>query len=710
MASIKKMQEDTIASINTSKAMIDKVISIMEIVLVSPSLSVTFSTSPIKFLLQILKQLGITKDEIEKWLTHFLVAVIPALEISVKAILLTNLKNLISCSVDPRIPEKYRKRHKEYDNDWNTSQEYGIDINIESIDFMDKLSINPLSSFGSMWYFGLENIEDSYKLARAYDMDAFLWFVIHKGKFPNSALIDNINDIGGTYHGGNVESILPENGSLLSTVDVTYNKANPSTILLGNTFAYNGGGHVISMCIDRKLDNKNNMLKNTIVPVSDDWSSVNWYANTRDANKNEKGICNIQYIDQASSDAPINGLVNNKFRFTILPKPYIHIPILSEGEPPWRFKKMLFNDKGEYDKNGRFTFAHQPIEDIIETDEGKVITFMTNNTVVRMNVKSGEVKVDSPSDLVKDLMECYPGLTLFEFNYDYIMSVKLFDAKVLAHALMESVLNTQLGVELGINLRNQEGTETIKEIIKNIIDTDDSDISDCYYSFDNSKYEALLRKSEEKRARQQRFGNVTHEVGSFESVNDILNEYNSNAELHEQIDVLHRAITQASVTVSEGVDERNKVDVEFNFVLDLVEALTTAIVNGILSPKVLMLLEVNQKIMGGTWEKFTLSDLLKSMSSVIIAIVKEVRDLVIQELLKLVAKELEPIIQMLGSILVREQIENYSDAILEIVRNCPFVWFNFGNQYQGTKLDTVDYADIDVSYTKEGEQPSTNKC
>ena len=47
---------------------------------------------------------------------------------------------------------------------------------------------------------------------------------------------------------------------------------------------------------------------------------------------------------------------------------------------------------------------------------------------------------------------------------------------------------------------------------------------------------------------------------------------------------------------------------------------------------------------------------------------------------------------MLASILLREQLENYSDAILEIIRN------------------TVDYADIDTSHNKEGEQPSTNKC
>lgn len=725
MASVKKMQEEAMASIDTAKALVDKVLTIMEIIIVDPSIALTFSANPIGFLIQLLKHLGVTREEIELWLTDFLIAVVPILETAVKAILLTNLKNMISCSVDPRIPEKYRKQHKAITN-YNTSQEYGIDINIESIDFMDKLSINPLGEFGSNWYFGLEGVEDSYKFARADDMDAFLWFVIHKGKFPNSSAISQLSDIGDI--GGQNSKVTPTNGngSLLSTVDVVYDKDSSSKILLGNTFKYQGDAHVISMCIDRKLGDSGNTIRNTLVPVSDDWSSVNWYArradqlgknlgfgwsvNQRTGNigyegkgrnfSRERGLCNLQYINQSSSDAPLTGLVNNKIRFTILPKPLIHIPVLSKGEPPWRFKKMLFNDKGEYDSNGKYT--------LVDISDSQDLTYLDG--AVKIDPKSGAVTVTDKDKVIKNLMECYPGLTVFEFNYDYVMSIKLFDAKVLVHSLMESVLNMNMGISVGLGVRHQEGTETIKEIIKNILESDDSEINDCYYTFDNSKYDALLRKAEEKRARQERFGNVTHETGLFDSVNDILNEYDANAELNEQVDVLHRAITQAAVTVSEGVPDSDKFDVEFNFIFDLIEALTTAIVNGILSPKVLMLLEINQKIMGGTWEKFTMKDLLEALRTIIMAIVKEIRDMVIQELLKLVLKALEPIIQMIASILLREQLENYADAILEIIRNCPFIWFRFSHKYEDTKLDTVDYADIDVSHNKEGEQPSTNKC
>ena len=93
----------------------------------------------------------------------------------------------------------------------------------------------------------------------------------------------------------------------------------------------------------------------------------------------------------------------------------------------------------------------------------------------------------------------------------------------------------------------------------------------------------------------------------------------------------------------------------------------------------------------------------------IISLIKEVRDLVIQELLKFVLKQLEPLKEMIESILLREQIENYTEAINDIIRNCPSIWFKFGNQDLQTKLDTVDYADIDVSSTRADDKPN-NKC
>jgi len=748
MASVKQQQQDTMASIDTAKAMLDKVLVLLQLIEDQPSLTLTFATNPIGFLLQMAEHIGITYDDIRLFLTNFLIYVVPALEIAVKAILLTNLKKMVSCSIDPRIPDKYRKRHKAI-TDFNTSQEYGIDINIESIDYLNKLATNPLSEYGSDMYFGLEGVSDVYKFARADDFDAFLWFVIHKGHFPNSARISDIDDLTGRTEDGNTTAkVLPINGSLLGEVTFESGEGS-SSILPGNTFAYSQTSHIISMCIDARREKENNkIIKNTLVPVSDDWNSVNWYirrasqlgknlgfgwgVNQQTGNSYYKGkldlehsdvkernyskeraICNLQYLDQSlSEDSPLTGLVNNKIRFTILPKAYMHVPSLVSGEPPWRFKRMLFNEKGEYDPNGKYTFAPsgETVESIGEGENKmKVVTFEGLNTKVQLVVKNGNVYVENPQDLVKDLFECYPGLTVYEFNFDYVMGMRLFDAKVIATTLLDSVINARLGISVNFGMERQEAIDELREIIRNIVNSDDSNVEDCYFKFDNKRYESLLRKSQEKRARQERFGNVTKESNGFENVHKILEEFDANAELVKQVEILNRAITQTSANITAGVDAEDEFKVHFDFVTDLIEQLTFAIVSSILSPKVLMLLEVNETLMGGKWEKITMKDLLEAMRSIIISIVEEIRDLIIQELLKLILKYLEPIVATLHSLMLREQVEAYVDAINEILRNCPSLWFTFGGRDLETKLDTVDYADIDTSYANI-ERPELNNC
>ena len=53
MANIKDKQQEAMATIDTAKAMVDKVIAIMNIMLASPSISLTFATNPIGYILQL---------------------------------------------------------------------------------------------------------------------------------------------------------------------------------------------------------------------------------------------------------------------------------------------------------------------------------------------------------------------------------------------------------------------------------------------------------------------------------------------------------------------------------------------------------------------------------------------------------------------------------------------------------------------------------
>ena len=693
MAKKDKLISEALSKIDMAQAMADKVLIILD--LIQSNKSYPLDLNAMSFLMDILKSLGVSFDVIEEWLTNFLVYVIPTLELSTKAYLLSNLKNMVGCSTDPRIPEKYRKKHKSQD-DTESSQERGIDIDIESIDYLDKLSISPLSDNGKGLYFGLDGINDSYKFARADDFDAFLWFVIHKGKFPNSSIVkldENNNLILGNH-----KTTKNYKGSLLSSLEVTYNEDDPSTILLGNTFQYESG-RTISMCIDIKYNDKGKILNNTIVPISDDWSSVNWY--TRRANyftKNIIGdkaskisakrdyskeipICNIQYIDQGSTDSPVIGTVNNKLRFTILPKPLVYI-----NPKELTIKKILFNENGDFDKNGKYTLSDTKFDEIFKKEKSKDFEFNEGK---------------SKADVIRSMYECYKGLTIYEFNYDLIMGMKLFDARSIVSALFDTLQNASLGLNVGLEERHQESTDTIKEIIKNIINTDDSTVNDCYHTFSNERYNMLLSNTANKRLNR---------TDKFYDAKQILSASLSGDTVNEE-EVLHRAITQAKVTVTEGSDGSDEYGIANNFIFSLLNNLITAIVQSLLSPKLLMVIVVNQSMMGGgKWEKFNFSNLFKALQDIIVGIVKEVKDLIIDKLWKLVAIRLDPLITITSDEIVKEQLDSYADVLREIMKYAPYVFHFIGGQRQDTKIDDVDYADIDIPSENNQDTPNTNNC
>lgn len=693
MAKKDKLISEALSKIDMAQAMADKVLIILD--LIQSNKSYPLDLNAMSFLMDILKSLGVSFDVIEEWLTNFLVYVIPTLELSTKAYLLSNLKNMVGCSTDPRIPEKYRKKHKSQD-DTESSQERGIDIDIESIDYLDKLSISPLSDNGKGLYFGLDGINDSYKFARADDFDAFLWFVIHKGKFPNSSIVKldkNNNLILGSH-----KTTKNYKGSLLSSLEVTYSDDDPSTILLGNTFQYESG-RTISMCIDIKYNDKGKILNNTIVPISDDWSSVNWY--TRRANyftKNIIGdkaskisakrdyskeipICNIQYIDQGSTDSPVIGTVNNKLRFTILPKPLVYI-----NPKELTIKKILFNENGDFDKNGKYTLSDTKFDEIFKKEKSKDFEFNEGK---------------SKADVIRSMYECYKGLTIYEFNYDLIMGMKLFDARSIVSALFDTLQNASLGLSVGLEERHQESTDTIKEIIKNIINTDDSTVNDCYHTFSNERYNMLLSNTANKRLNR---------TDKFYDAKQILSASLSGDTVNEE-EVLHRAITQAKVTVTEGSDGSDEYGIANNFIFSLLNNLITAIVQSLLSPKLLMVIVVNQSMMGGgKWEKFNFSNLFKALQDIIVGIVKEVKDLIIDKLWKLVATRLDPLITITSDEIVKEQLDSYADVLREIMKYAPYIFHFIGGQRQDTKIDDVDYADIDIPSENNQDTPNTNNC
>lgn len=733
------------------------------------------ANNPLMFILNLLNHIGITEEALKKWLVNFLIVTLPIIEMGVKAILLANLKKRISCSSDPRIPAKYRKKHSLDDENYTNTN--GIYVSVDAIDIFDKLSISPLSDEGRELYFGTSGVENAYQFARAYDFDAFLWFVMHKAKFVNPTEIEYGDDNNKykykdlneffvkTYNSAGIDG-----WSLLDDLKVKFKFVRPigddqnkgSKILPGNTFVYKDG-NIISMCINAKYGTtfvntnvepitqesfgkeflKPNfvlykyIIENELVPVSDDWKSCNWYGYLnlaksfksyfkddgiieRDYSK-EKAICNIQYFENAIDKDNASDPIGRKFLVSILPKPFVHKP--HQGEPLWRFIRLLFDYDGSPNKKGKYSIKNEDFIEI-ECEPGYVCYQGEKNGVIatiRVDKKTGDYRfsnINSYEDLAKlanlFLIECYPGLTVYEFNYDYIMSLRLFDPKVVAASLIKAALNTDLGISINFSIEKAERQEMIRQIIKNVIENNESEAMDCFYNFSNAKYEKLNRIAEEKRLHINKVGNSTVKA-NYENVQNILNEYDDNATLETKTDVLTRAINLASVEASNGIkNTSDKLHVQKLFIWNIIQNLLNAIVEGILSPKVLMLLQVNQKIMDSEIGKpITWKDVLNSMFDVIYGIIKEIVDMVCVELLNMLLKQLEPLKNLMIELVANEKVKRYRELVQTIINNCAPLAFDilslFGNQFDNTVITNVDYADIDRNEVAV-DKPKTNNC
>lgn len=723
------------------------------------------ANNPLMFILNLLNHIGITEEALKKWLVKFLIVTLPIIEMGVKAILLANLKKRISCSSDPRIPAKYRKKHSLDDENYTNTN--GIYVSVDAIDIFDKLSISPLSDEGRELYFGTSGVENAYQFARAYDFDAFLWFVMHKAKFVNPTKIDYKENLS-KYFKDKFYSSGVDGWSLLSDIKIKFNFVQPigdnqnkgSKILPGNTFVYENG-NIISMCINAKYGTTfantnvepitqeafdNGLLKpnfvlykyiteNELVPVSDDWKSANWYGYLnvfksfgsyyakdgiikRDYSK-EKAICNVQYFENAIDKDNASDPIGRKFLVSILPKPFVHKP--HSGEPPWRFIRLLFNYDGSPSKNGKYSIKSEEFDESNKEDYVEYTSTKNGVTAtIRVDKKTGEyyfLNVTSYEDLAKlanlFLAECYPGLTVYEFNYDYIMSLRLFDPKVVAASLLRAALNTDLEFSASFSIEKAERQEMIRQVIKNVIESDESEAMDCFYNFSNAKYEKLNRIAEEKRLHINKVGNSTVKA-NYENVQNILNEYDDNATLETKTDVLTRAINLASVEASNGIkNTSDKLHVQKLFIWNIIQNLLNAIVDGILSPKVLMLLQVNQKIMDSEIGKsITWKDVLNSMFDVIYVIIKEIVDMVCVELLNMLLKQLEPLKNLMIDLVANEKVKRYMEMIQTIIKNCdflPFYFSIFGNKFDNTVITNVDYADIDRNEVAV-DKPKTNNC
>lgn len=778
------------------------------------NVSLGVSINPWDFLLEIISK-KVTDEEMMEWLVKVMTELLPVIELGIKGVLLSNLKSLIDCNLDPRIPYWLRKSYKS--PLWNGNvDKNGFIFNLKAIDYCNMLSISPLSQLGQQKYFGtkcyytfnkgklastkyysykeavkaleqyadekdefdetltVENIiqkgeiNNVYELARANDFNAFLWFVKNKARFIHNI---HINDENIKSFQDNNQNPFSNNEyvnilhSLNAVIEIDRNR--PISKLSQGVTITQGKYNIVSLCIksqskinegenkftdDNGLDygsinvltenaclegaSKTNTLK--FVPVSSDYDSANWYVNSgtyfnfllkeekrvlRDYNT-DFAICNIENITADEAVATETNVVpyGEYIRFTVLPAPFVHLPQMNFkleengkktelsviGEPPWRIKRILFNADGEADPSGKYSVvAYDFNESGYYYSLKRPYDDSTSPTRLVIDSKTGEYSLEGTDLSV--LYECYPGLTVYDFNYHFVMGMQLFDPTVIASNLMEMITNLRVNgsINIGVGL---DKTETayqmrIAEIVKNVIEDSGYESSDCFYSFSNDKFNSMLEKAELKRSQGYPFENSASNVAivNMDEAYSILSEFDDSASLQVNKDVLTRAITKATATITDEALPEDAYNLKLKIIQELIKGFTLTIVQTILTPKIVLLFEINKRMLGSDGTVLSFEEFIDSISTLLVSIVRQIADMILRELLRWAQIIILDLIEKLAAMLLTEKVEYYTRLMIRLLKACSFRIKR--SKPLDSMLDNVDYADID-----EVDRPQSNEC
>ena len=301
--------------------------------------------------------------------------------------------------------------------------------------------------------------------------------------------------------------------------------------------------------------------------------------------------------------------------------------------------------------------------------------------------------------------------TIFEFNHEFLTSIKLYDAKVIVAEIVENLFGEgNFTVNLGFSLNEQIIQGKIQQIIKKVIESSDLEVNDCFFSFSNEEYNEMLEVAERNRYNMHNNGNGYYEVDAQEVLNQ-LNNITSTSTLNEDKAVISKTLYDITATPAQDPSATVSLGVSYDWQFELMRMLVYPFVRPLFTPKVIFLLMVNKKIMGSLDDNKTVDfntiveDLMNGLFIIIKDIIVKLKDMLIDMFLSYILKKLSPLLALFASRLLLEALTMYKDLLTEILNACKLtIWNPFGaNNGLNGQLDDVNYADIipaDITQTE----------
>lgn len=641
--------------------------------------------NPFQFVVSILQRVA-GYDRVVEFLTEIVAYGLPMLEDSMKIALINSLKDLFSCSVNPIIGE--------------TLINEGVVLDLSTVDLVNILEHCPLGvdneffkTNGSFFYFDVDRFSVPDQLERCKDLNAVIWYTKHRA-------IDRTVWYGYLHQDEEHETLLMQNG------------VSPGT------FASEKNG-IITMEYSEQYsglkDSMGNPLKPNQCPASNCLHI--FLGNTKGitsqtapsydeiAEKNENFLAFKASISSLLASLTARMLLTNDINEQADLQCEINITkaiksAIDDGVPVNTIMPNL------------------PIDE--ETDRryitiGDVTIYLSEYTYTNTKFDIAEEKKQYNTELSQIVNQYqyrqpqenyYYGKTLFEFNTDYVMSVKFFDSKVL-YAQIVDIMTGCFGISLNLSFEERLIRNEVEKMLQQIIENDNTTtVSDCFFTFNNDEYNLLIDKTEKERI--GKYTGDTYAYGStidYDKIYEELNQVSNSATLSEQVSIFKHAINEISRTIKPEVyDDTDKYSLNFSFLNNLLRSLTLSIVYGIISPKIYILMAINLKILGRD-PNFDVAGFIEYFKTMLINLIRSITDNILSQMNDWLISLTKELVQRLADRLLFEQAQYYMQLLMSCMRAFRIMWGN-----QDWNMADVEYADIVPSENSTTVAPTNTNC
>ena len=680
MANLQKTKSEALATIDAALAILNK---FPEIETANSTLSFNTSSNPFPFLMDCFKSTT-GYNILIKILSKFIMLGLPAVEIAVKGVLLANIKNILSCAIDPFISDEILRN--------------GIVFNLQQIDITDTLRYRPLDEIGKYYYFdnykkltvtdstGKEKQIDIPKqvddLKVSKDFNCLIWYMKHIASFREvwgqqpDATGGRTNDIENNDIYWNKKKKKCRKGAGIVTLEYNvrpeglrnaegYGMSSGDASYAGLQTPYGECLHVFLGNVKEKSNKEGNNQQNAYLEATKALMKAN---------------DNISIAEKAIEDIKKQQKKYEQDRKKANIKQEDYAVLISNC------REQIENKEKEIQKQ----------KDNIKTYKKNKVNAIKELRKIQANMTNNDYR--------KITQNYYYRRTLVEFNTDYVMSLKLFDPKVVTAQLLDSLMGL-LNIDLNLTYKQMLIKNEVKKMVQMIIETDDTVVSDCFFTFTNDDYNAMLDKAELNRAKLFSINgeqNTTTTIDPKEILRS-LNELDDSAIQSGDTTVIEHALTEISgnITTMDAMEgDAINFGARMNFIENLMNNLAYVITSAVLSPKVYLLILINLEILGKD-TNFNLEGFIGQFKQLIASEIRAIRD----QLIEYLVNELKPILDNIKTeIAVKIGIEQaqYYNRLMKKIIDC----FKRKGTTLDFTIDRVEHADI----ITEEQTPKNAEC